>query len=396
MLKRGDYLMIQHKHDDGVYIKDIAEELGVHPKTVSRALKRGGAPTGKRPRARGSILDPYKPAIDRLLQAEVWNAVVIQRELQGQGYPGEVSLLRAYIRPKRPLRAGRATVRFETAPGAQLQHDWGELWTEIGGIEQKVFIAVNTLGYSRRFHVWGTVSQDAAHTYESLVRSFAYLGGVTKTVLVDNQKSAVIAHRVGEGVQFNPRFLDLAGHYGFVPKACRPYRARTKGKTERMVRYVKEHFFVRYRQFETLAHLNQQLESWLREEADPRVHGTHRQRVIDRFEAERGQLSALPRVRFDTAYREQRFVAWDGYIEVRGNRYSVPAAYCGQPVTVWIGLDHSLRVVDGQDRCVAEHRLRPAGAGWQTIPTHHAALWQDTLQVERRGLAVYEEAGQWN
>ena len=97
----------------------------------------------------------------------------------------------------------------------------------------------------------------------------------------------------------------------------------------------------------------QQLESWLREEADPRVHGTHRQRVIDRFEAERGQLSPLPRVRFDTAYREQRFVAWDGYIEVRGNRYSVPAAYCGQPVTVWIGLDHSLRVVDGEDRCVA-------------------------------------------
>ena len=191
MLKRGDYLMIQQEHDDGVYIKDIAGELGVHPRTVSRALKRGGAPAGKRPRARGSILDPYKPAIDRLLQAGGWNAMVIQRELQGQGYPGEVSLIRAYIRPKRPLRASRATVRFETGPGEQLQHDWGELWTEIGGIEQKVFIAVNTLGYSRRFHVWGTVSQDAAHTYECLVRSFAYLGGVTKTVLVDNQKSAV-------------------------------------------------------------------------------------------------------------------------------------------------------------------------------------------------------------
>ena len=396
MLKRGDYLMIQQKHDDGVYIKDIAGELGVHPKTVSRALKRGGAPTGKRPRARRSILDPYKPAIDRLLQAGVWNALVILRELQEQGYPGEVSLIRAYIRPKRPLRTSRATVRFETGPGQQLQHDWGTVWTEIGGVEQKVCIAVNTLGYSRRFHVWGTVSQDAAHTYECLVRSFAYFGGVTKAVLVDNQKSAVIAHRVGEAVQFHPRFVDLAGHYGFAPKACRPYRARTKGKTERMVRYVKEHFFVRYRQFESLAHLNQQLELWLRDEADLRVHGTYRQRVSARFEEECRHLSALPRNRFDTAYREPRVVAWDGYIDVRGNRYSVPAACCGQPVTVYIGLDDSLRVVDGEDRCVAEHRLRPADAGWQSIPAHHAALWRDALQVERRELAAYEEAGQWN
>ena len=120
---------------------------------------------------------PYKPAIDRLLQAEVWNAVVIQRELQDQGVSGR-SKFNTGLHParKRPLRASRATVRFETGPGEQLQHDWGELWTEIGGIEQKVFIAVNTLGYSRRFHVWGTVSQDAAHTYESLVRGFEYLG----------------------------------------------------------------------------------------------------------------------------------------------------------------------------------------------------------------------------
>ena len=71
--------------------------------------------------------------------------------IRDRGYPGEVSLIRAYIRPKRPLRASRATVRFETGPGQQLQHDWGELLTEIGGLEQKVFIAVNTLGYSRRF-----------------------------------------------------------------------------------------------------------------------------------------------------------------------------------------------------------------------------------------------------
>lgn len=396
MLKREDFMIIQQKREQGVYIKDIADELGVNPKTISRALKRGSAPSGKRPGAKRSILDPYKPAIDELLKDGVWNAVVIERLIKEQGYAGEVSLVRAYVRPKRPLRQSRVTVRFETAPGQQLQHDWGELWTLVGGVEQKVYIAVNTLGFSRRFHVWATVSQDAEHTYESLVQSFAYFGGGVQEVLVDNQKSAVINHRVGEAVQFNTRFLDLAEHYGFTPKACRPYRARTKGKTERMVRYVKEHFFVRYRQFESLSHLNQLLQQWLADEADQRTHGTHRQVVQERFEAERPHLLSLPVQPFDTAYREHRFVSWDGYVEVRGNRYSVPAHYCGQRVHVRIGLEGELSVLAEAGEVIAHHRLRPAQAGWQTIPAHHAALWRETLQVERRELDIYEEVSQWN
>jgi len=82
-------------------------------------------------------------------------------------------------------------------------------------------------------------------------------------VLVDNQKTAVIRHRIGEAVKFNERFVDFAGHYGFVPRACRPYRARTKGKDERMVGYIKSHFFVRYREFESLVHMNELALGWL-------------------------------------------------------------------------------------------------------------------------------------
>ena len=83
------------------------------------------------------------------------------------------------------------------------------------------------------------------------------------------------------------------------------------------------------------------------------------------------------------------------HIEVRGNRYSVGGVLWSTGDSLdWPGPLAARGY--GQDRCVAEHRLRPAGAGWQSIPAHHAALWQDTLQVERRGLAVYEEAGQWN
>lgn len=388
MLSQEDYLMIKALKKRGVYLKDIAAELGVHPRTVSRALRREGAPAVKR-KARGSKLDPYKAEVDRLLAEGVWNAVVILRELQAQGYTGGSTILRAYIHPKRAERQQRATVRFETPPGRQLQSDWGEVLTRIAGKEVKVYFLVNTLGYSRRFHFWCSDSQDAEHTYEGLIRSFEYLGGVTEEVLVDNQKAMVLEHRAGADARFNARFVDLAGHYGFVPRACQPYRARTKGKDERVVRYIKEHFFVRYRSFESWAHLNQQAEQWLRDEADLRLHGTVKEVVAQRFGREAPALHALPVVRYDTAYHERRQVAWDGYIDVRGNRYSVPSALNGQTVTVRIGLEGTLRVY-ADTTLVAQHALQGAQQGWVTVPEHHRPLWQATLKVEQRSLAVYE------
>ena len=107
MLKKGDFLMIQEQRTRGLYLKDIAENLGVHPRTVRRALARGSAPKGVRAR-RASRLDPFKPKIDALLCADVWNAVVIWREIQALGYDGAYSMLTEYIRPKRTLRAAHS------------------------------------------------------------------------------------------------------------------------------------------------------------------------------------------------------------------------------------------------------------------------------------------------
>ena len=394
MLSKEDLAVIKALKKRGVYNKDIAAELNVHPKTVSRALKRGGPPERKRQKT-GSKLDPYKAKVDKLLSENVWNAMVILREIEADGYDGKITILRDYIRPKRVLRPGRATVRFETKPGQQMQSDWGELWTEIAGIETKVHFIVNQLGYSRRFHFWCSDSQDAEHTYEGIIRSLEYFGGVPQDVLVDNQKAAVLAHKVGQAPRFNERFLDVAGHYGFTARACKPRRARTKGKDERMVGYIKQNFFQRYRSFTSWAHLNQLAEKWLREEADLRLHGTVREVVAERFKREKPTLGPLPRSRYDTAYYETRQVGWDAYIDVRGNRYSVPGQLTGQMVTVRIGLDGSLRVFAGEEM-VARHQLRSADAGWVTVAEHHQQLWRDSLKVEQRPLVVYEEAATWS
>ena len=393
MLKKEDFAVIKALAGYGVYQKDIAEKLGVHPKTVSRALKRGSTP-GKVRKAQVSKLERHKPTIDRLLSEGVWNAVVILREIQEEGYGGEISLVRKYIQPKRVLRSSRATVRFETRPGQQMQSDWGEIMTQVGGKGIKVRFIVNELGYSRRFHFWCTTSLDAEHTYEGIIRSLEYFGGAPEEVLVDNQKCAVLQTSNQGQPHFNERFLDLADQYGFTPRACRPYRARTKGKDERMVGYIKQHFFVRYRSFESWAHLNQLAERWLAEEADRRVQGTVKEVVAERFAREYPLLKGLPIHRYDTSYLEYRKVGWDGYIHVRGNRYSVPIELAGQTVCVRIGLDDEIRVYN-TEKLVARHR-RSTEPGWVTTPEHHAALWQSTLNVEQRPLETYEEAAQWS
>jgi hypothetical protein len=162
-----------------------------------------------------------------------------------------------------------------------------------------------------------------------------------------------------------------------------------------MVGYIKQHFFVRYRSFDSWAHLNQQAEKWLAEEADLRLHGTVKEVVAERFEREHPTLGPLPRQRYDTAYIELRRVAWDSYIEVCANRYSIPSDLVGQQVTVRIGLDDVVKVYHNEN-LIATHTIRSSQDGWVTVPEHHAALWKEALQVEQRPLEAYDEVAQWN
>lgn len=392
MLSREDFYMIKEMKEQGAHLVDIAHKVGCSERTVRRHLALPSPKNGRRKVPRPSKLDPYRQIIDQYIQQDIWNGEVIFQKLRELGYTGGSTLVRMYINPKRPLRASKSTVRYETDPGMQLQHDWGETMTIIGGDRCKVNIAVNCLGYSRRFHAWCTDSQDAEHTYESIVLAFRYFGGVTRTVLVDNQKSAVLHHPRDGKVVFNEGFLDLAKHYGFSPRACKPRRARTKGKVERMVGYVKDNFFQGHRRFESFAHLNQQLELWLTGYTDKRkLRKFAGQSPAERFEQERAALQGLPPTDFDTSYCDLRKVAWDGYIDVRGNRYSVPGELCGQAVSLRISLDGELRVFDMNSTVVARHRLSSKTQGWQSQPTHHAQLWQQTTKVEQRSLHHYEE-----
>ena len=357
MLGLEDFMTIQALVKRGVYLCDIADHLGGHAEMGGWWGRWGVSPARGRGR-RGSLLDPYRPVVDGLLAEGVWNAVVIWRELQARGYAGGVSILRDYLHPKRPLRPGRATVRFETEPGRQVQTDWGVQPTVLAGQPVAVHFAVSTLSYSRRFHFWGTDSEDAEHTYEALVRAFEWFGGVPGEVRVDNQHrpSARGRRPVPSPVPRSGRPLRLP------PAGLSPGAGPDQGQGRAQRRLRQAPFL---RPLPRLRELGppQSTRRAVAPGGGRSPGARHRARGRRRaLHAEAPTLQPLPPRRYDTAYWEARQVGWDAYVEVRGNRYSVPGALAGRPVRVRITLDGAVAIYDGEQG-VAQHMLQPAAQG---------------------------------
>ena len=289
-------------HRQGKSIREIARQTG-HSRNSVRAVLRGKAKQHYGPRQpRKTKLDPYKQWLkDRLAAAAPQRipATVLLRELQEQGYPGGMSQLRAYVKTLQPAAPVEPVVRFETDQGEQMQVDW--VVFRRGKAPLSAFVA--TLGYSRLAYVEFVDNERLPTLLACHLGAFMAFGGVPQKILYDNMKTVVL-ERDGYGPgehRFQPGFLDFAKHYGFAPKLCRPYRAKTKGKVERFNRYLRHSFFVplaaRYRQAGLLidvANANREVRRWLAEVANVRVHATLKQRPLDRWQEERSALQPLP------------------------------------------------------------------------------------------------------
>jgi hypothetical protein len=228
---------------------------------------------------------------------------------------------------------------------------------------------VYVLGYSRRMYLAFSRREDFHSLLRHHVAAFAFFSGCPHEGLYDNMKTVVLRWE-GSVPIFNPRFLLFATHYGFRPKACRPYRPQTKGKVERMNRYLRHNFFVG-RRFHDLADLNQQLLQWNLEVADVRLHGTTRMRPVDRFQEELPHLLPLPRQPYDTAEIAYRMVALDGMVSWDGNFYSVPPDHAGQ-IVVARATEHEVVLLSSGDLGeLARHQRCPAGGRQRLqLPAH--------------------------
>lgn len=337
--------------------KAIASELGIARNTVRRYLRLGDA-AGEQFRPRARCLDEAGRAkAVRLFESTAeGNAVVVRDLLVDLGVDASLrTIQRAVEETRREVRAKDvATTRYETEAGQQMQIDFGEKIVQIAGEATKVQLLVAVLGFSRRIFVKAFVRQRGDDWREGIAEAFRHFGGVPRTVLGDNAKALVVARdREAQTVTFHPAYLQFCRDWDVQPKACRPYRARTKGKTESGVKYAKRNGLAG-RAFDSFAALEQHLARWMAD-ADRRVHGTTHEVPLERFEREeRAALRPLPARPLPA--REQRLVrkvSNDVLVDVDTIRYSVPHRLVGSRVQVLVG-DTVVRIFHGTE-LVATH-----------------------------------------
>src|SRR5215212_6752390 len=253
-------------HALGWGTRRIAAEFGCSRNTVKRYVERGGwAPlvVASRPRA----LDGLEDWLAERFRRHRGNADVVRQELSAEH---------------------GIAVRVRTVERAVA----------------RVFLFVATLGHSRRIFVQAFRHERQTAWLDGIEGAFRHFGGLPAEVLLDNARALVTHHdaRTRE-VVFNERLHAFARYWSVRPRACAPYRARTKGKDERGVGYVKCNA-IAGRSFASWAALEAHLAWWMREVADRRIHGTTGEPPLRRFE--RDEAAALRPIDGRPPFRQKR------------------------------------------------------------------------------------------
>lgn len=331
----------------------IARQLGVHHDVVERVLAQEGTP---RPQpVHASMIEPFVSFIrekwEKYPRLPASRLYVMCRE---RGYPGKLDHFRHSAKPYRPRPAAEAFLRLQTLPGEQAQADWGCFGRIAIGAALRFLVAfVLVLSWSRaiflRFYL-GMQTENFLRGHQDAMERW---GGISRVVLYDNLKSAVL-ERVGGAIRFNPLLVDFSAHYRFEPRPVGLARGNEKGRVERAIRYVRTSFFMA-RKWRNIADLNAQADAWCTGEAMDRPWPQDRTRTVRQaFEEEQGRLFALPTTPYPVEECKAVGVSKTPYVRFDRNDYSVPHTLVRTTVTVR-ATPEEVRVLVGREE-VARHR----------------------------------------
>ena len=312
---------------------------------------------------RASKLDPFTPKITGLL--ERYPDITAQRvleELLAAGYDGGSSIVKKRVREMRPPPAPKISRPTPTyGPGKMSESDGSPYKiTFLSGIRQEIQALGYALPYSRRKCFSFHESNGLHALMDGHIQAFERLGGVAEVTKFDSQKPVVLRWEGGQPI-YNPRFINFATHYEFLPHACTRASPNEKPRVERSF-WELERSFLNGRSFVDLRDLNAQLVIWLDTVCDVRKPKPGQRAILDAFAQEQPHLRPLPRHHYDTARVAYRVCDLEGCIVYQTNRYEVPYDHVTDILPVRITAT-TIHIYAPDLREVATHELRRRGAG---------------------------------
>lgn len=366
-------------------IRETARKLGISRNAVKRELRSTDGANGankdsvnaRKTTPQKSKLDPHKAKISFLVENKKLSGVRILEEIQQLGYQGGSTILNEYIRTIKPRRGRGLTTVIDHQPGHEGQMDWSPHRVIVGGREQVVQTGSIILCYSRWLFIHFYTDQTIDSVIDLHKKAFMELGAVPEVITYDNM-TTVGFHRGPGEVWLNPQFKGFADEYGFEVIILVPGAKDRHGMVERPFHYI-ENNFLAGREFEDLEDLNRRGERWREEKANARIHGTLRERPLDRLKRERPFLKPLPHTLTRIHYKEvTRLVHRDFCIAINTNRYSVNPQLLGQYVQVRLYRDHLEIWTDGRNDC--QHTYYQGHHHRQVLPEHEKLYRRMTNQ----------------
>lgn len=347
---------------DGKSMRAIAREMGHGYHTIRKALESAEAQpyTLTEPKP-APVLGPYMAQIDELLAEEVnlprkqrYTTKKIFKLLHAAGYKGSESGLRRYVgRKRQQMKRPDVYIPLQFQPGEAAQVDWGEATVMLAGERQTVQLFVMRLCYSRRTFAMAFPNQKQEAFFTGHIAAFRFFGGVPRTVIYDNLKTAVKKVLKGRNREEQSSFITFRSHYLFESRFANPGAGHEKGGVEHGVKYVRQQFMVPLPQVADYAALNE----WLREQCvadDQRRVDRQTETIGVMWAAEKPQLREYPSTDFLPCTSREVTLNRYGQVVFETNRYSVPVDKAQKQLTLR-AYPFRIEILNGKE-VIAQHQ----------------------------------------
>lgn len=361
---------------DGMSIRQVQRETGLHFETVKRILAHPEPPEFQCPARERPKLGPFLERIAGILAADKempkkqrHTAKRIFEVIRAEGYEGGYTQVKEVVREfKRTSQ--EVFVPLVHRPG-EAQMDFGHALVKVGGVLQKAAFFVMALPHSDALFV-AAYPRECTETFQDgHVRAFRFFGGVLRRISYDNARTSVSQIIGAHTRKLTTGFLQLQSHYLFEEHFCRVRRANEKGVVEGLVRFARQNFFVPVPEFDSFEELNAHLEACCTADLARRLRGKGATKEV-LLEEDRAAFLDLPAADFDACRKASTTVSRLSLVRFDNNDYSVPV-HCAHNTVVVKGYVDRVRICR-KDAVVAEHARLWAKEAIAFEPLHYLEL----------------------